>query len=244
MKLRQCDVQLFSPKLLSLLLLQCFVENVILKLFLHIVKVPNKDVLIFPKVFSCAGTKWFFSLNYVPLLQCVTLHLIRLQNGFEVVSHSVTDKTLLISRPSSWYSDPYHQAGDYNYSLLQSALSGRRCEPELHCLYFLVGTALICVFPSSCWYCSVDVSASCRAVVTGDNVGNVVLLSTSGEEVCMAPCSISSTGIFMAHVVSSSTGTLQREASDLQLRRWVHSLSGWWEILHFCHPVDILHCWV
>ncbi|OWK62652.1 DNA damage-binding protein 2 [Lonchura striata] len=34
-----------------------------------------------------------------------------------------------------------------------------------------------------CWYCSVDVSASCRAVVTGDNVGNVVLLSTSGEEV-------------------------------------------------------------
>lgn len=75
MKLRQFDVQLFSPKLLSLLLLQCFVENVILKLFLHICQSP-KDVLIFPKVFSCAGTKWFFSLNYVPLLQCVTLHLI------------------------------------------------------------------------------------------------------------------------------------------------------------------------
>ncbi|KFO91544.1 DNA damage-binding protein 2, partial [Buceros rhinoceros silvestris] len=34
-----------------------------------------------------------------------------------------------------------------------------------------------------CWYCSVDVCASCRAVVTGDNVGNVVLLSTSGEEI-------------------------------------------------------------
>ncbi|KAM8807174.1 DNA damage-binding protein 2 [Eudromia elegans] len=34
-----------------------------------------------------------------------------------------------------------------------------------------------------CWYCSVDVSASCRAVVTGDNVGKVVLLSTSGEEI-------------------------------------------------------------
>ncbi|NXH43476.1 DDB2 protein, partial [Dicaeum eximium] len=34
-----------------------------------------------------------------------------------------------------------------------------------------------------CWYCSVDVSASCQAVVTGDNVGNVVLLSTSGEEI-------------------------------------------------------------
>lgn len=34
-----------------------------------------------------------------------------------------------------------------------------------------------------CWYCSVDVSASCRAVVTGDNLGNVVLLSTSGEEI-------------------------------------------------------------
>ncbi|KAM7041625.1 DNA damage-binding protein 2 isoform 2-T2 [Acridotheres tristis] len=35
----------------------------------------------------------------------------------------------------------------------------------------------------NCWYCSVDVSASCRVVVTGDNVGNVVLLSTSGEEI-------------------------------------------------------------
>ncbi|XP_064922034.1 DNA damage-binding protein 2 isoform X2 [Columba livia] len=34
-----------------------------------------------------------------------------------------------------------------------------------------------------CWYCSVDVSASCRAVVTGDNLGNVVLLSTSGEKI-------------------------------------------------------------
>ncbi|EMP40989.1 DNA damage-binding protein 2 [Chelonia mydas] len=33
------------------------------------------------------------------------------------------------------------------------------------------------------WYCSVDVSASCRTVVTGDNVGNVVLLSTGGEEI-------------------------------------------------------------
>ncbi|KFW05000.1 DNA damage-binding protein 2, partial [Eurypyga helias] len=34
-----------------------------------------------------------------------------------------------------------------------------------------------------CWYCSVDVSASSRAVVTGDNMGNVVLLSTSGKEI-------------------------------------------------------------
>uniref|UniRef100_A0A8D0GHJ8 DNA damage-binding protein 2 n=1 Tax=Sphenodon punctatus TaxID=8508 RepID=A0A8D0GHJ8_SPHPU len=33
------------------------------------------------------------------------------------------------------------------------------------------------------WYCSVDVSASCRTVVTGDNVGNVVLLSTNGEKI-------------------------------------------------------------
>ncbi|NWI69708.1 DDB2 protein, partial [Todus mexicanus] len=39
------------------------------------------------------------------------------------------------------------------------------------------------VISHCCWYCSVDVSSSCRAVVTGDNVGNVVLLSTSGEEV-------------------------------------------------------------
>ncbi|XP_033004428.1 DNA damage-binding protein 2 isoform X2 [Lacerta agilis] len=33
------------------------------------------------------------------------------------------------------------------------------------------------------WYCSVDVSATCRTVATGDNVGNVVLLSTEGEKV-------------------------------------------------------------
>ncbi|XP_061466925.1 DNA damage-binding protein 2 isoform X2 [Rhineura floridana] len=33
------------------------------------------------------------------------------------------------------------------------------------------------------WYCSVDVSATCRTVVTGDNVGNVVLLSTEGEKI-------------------------------------------------------------
>ncbi|XP_075783772.1 DNA damage-binding protein 2 isoform X2 [Pelodiscus sinensis] len=33
------------------------------------------------------------------------------------------------------------------------------------------------------WYCSVDVSGSCRSVVTGDNVGNVVLLSTGGEKI-------------------------------------------------------------
>uniref|UniRef100_A0A8B9RSL7 DNA damage-binding protein 2 n=1 Tax=Accipiter nisus TaxID=211598 RepID=A0A8B9RSL7_9AVES len=44
-----------------------------------------------------------------------------------------------------------------------------------------LGLMLCCCF--FCWYCSVDVSASCRAVVTGDNVGNVVLLSTSGEEI-------------------------------------------------------------
>ncbi|XP_053112391.1 DNA damage-binding protein 2 isoform X2 [Hemicordylus capensis] len=33
------------------------------------------------------------------------------------------------------------------------------------------------------WYCSVDVSATCRTVVTSDNVGNVVLLSTEGEKI-------------------------------------------------------------
>uniref|UniRef100_A0A8D0BG08 DNA damage-binding protein 2 n=1 Tax=Salvator merianae TaxID=96440 RepID=A0A8D0BG08_SALMN len=33
------------------------------------------------------------------------------------------------------------------------------------------------------WYCSVDVSAVRRTVVTGDNVGNVVLLSTDGEKI-------------------------------------------------------------
>ncbi|XP_003214666.2 DNA damage-binding protein 2 isoform X2 [Anolis carolinensis] len=33
------------------------------------------------------------------------------------------------------------------------------------------------------WYCSVDVSATCRTVVTGDNVGNAILLSTDGEKI-------------------------------------------------------------
>ncbi|XP_048339791.1 DNA damage-binding protein 2 [Sphaerodactylus townsendi] len=33
------------------------------------------------------------------------------------------------------------------------------------------------------WYCSVDASAICRTVVTGDNVGNVILLSTEGEKI-------------------------------------------------------------
>ncbi|XP_066491853.1 DNA damage-binding protein 2 [Tiliqua scincoides] len=33
------------------------------------------------------------------------------------------------------------------------------------------------------WYCSVDVSATCRTVVTGDNVGNVVLLGIQGEKI-------------------------------------------------------------
>ncbi|XP_007431630.1 DNA damage-binding protein 2 [Python bivittatus] len=33
------------------------------------------------------------------------------------------------------------------------------------------------------WYCSVDVSATRRTVVTGDNVGNVILFSTEGEQI-------------------------------------------------------------
>ncbi|XP_072278091.1 DNA damage-binding protein 2 [Pyxicephalus adspersus] len=33
------------------------------------------------------------------------------------------------------------------------------------------------------WYCSLDVSASRQCVVTGDNVGNVVLLETCGKEI-------------------------------------------------------------
>ncbi|NWR67938.1 DDB2 protein, partial [Bucorvus abyssinicus] len=49
----------------------------------------------------------------------------------------------------------------------------------------VISCALVCghEYHVCCWYCSVDVCASCRAVVTGDNVGNVVLLSTSGEEI-------------------------------------------------------------
>lgn len=98
MKLRQLDVQLFSPKLLSLLLLQCFVENVVLK-FLHICRRPE-DVLIFPKVFSCAGTKWFFSLNYVPPNKHLkmTLKLFHIQSPTE----SIADKLsfFLMLRPT------------------------------------------------------------------------------------------------------------------------------------------------
>uniref|UniRef100_A0A670Z050 DNA damage-binding protein 2 n=1 Tax=Pseudonaja textilis TaxID=8673 RepID=A0A670Z050_PSETE len=40
-----------------------------------------------------------------------------------------------------------------------------------------------CDFCFSFWYCSVDVSATRRTVVTGDNVGNVILLSTEGEQI-------------------------------------------------------------
>ena len=40
------------------------------------------------------------------------------------------------------------------------------------------------VFPSSFWFCSLDVSAERRVVVTGDNVGHVVLLNLDGREVC------------------------------------------------------------
>lgn len=39
------------------------------------------------------------------------------------------------------------------------------------------------VFPSSFWFCSLDVSAKSRMVVTGDNVGHVILLNMDGKEV-------------------------------------------------------------
>lgn len=37
--------------------------------------------------------------------------------------------------------------------------------------------------PPSFWFCSLDVSAKSRVVVTGDNVGNVILLNMDGKEV-------------------------------------------------------------
>lgn len=37
--------------------------------------------------------------------------------------------------------------------------------------------------PSRVWFCSLDVSAKSRVVVTGDNMGHVILLSTDGKEV-------------------------------------------------------------
>ncbi len=39
-----------------------------------------------------------------------------------------------------------------------------------------------CIF-SSFWYCSVDVSTFGHQVVTGDNIGNVVMLDMKGDKV-------------------------------------------------------------
>lgn len=91
----------------SLLLLQCLVENVILKLLLYICQC-HKDVLIFPKVCPCAGTKWLFSLYYVPLPQYVMLHLMSTSQMTRKLFHiqspteSIADKLshFLILRPT------------------------------------------------------------------------------------------------------------------------------------------------
>lgn len=37
--------------------------------------------------------------------------------------------------------------------------------------------------PSRVWFCSLDVSAKSRVVVTGDNMGHVILTNTDGKEV-------------------------------------------------------------
>nr|KAF6464767.1 damage specific DNA binding protein 2 [Rousettus aegyptiacus] len=37
------------------------------------------------------------------------------------------------------------------------------------------------------WFCSLDVSATSRVVVTGDNVGNVILLNMDGKELISVP---------------------------------------------------------
>lgn len=107
----------------SLLLLQCLVENVILKLLLYICQC-HKGVLIFPKVCPCAGTKWLFSLYYVPLPQCVMLHLMSTSQMTRKLFHiqSPTESIADISRPPSWYSGPHHQEGDCSYNPLQSPL--------------------------------------------------------------------------------------------------------------------------
>ena len=156
-----------------------------------------------PKVCLCAGTKWLFSLHYVPQSQCVTRHLMgtsqvtrklfHIQSPTESITDQLSPFLILGPTPSGRRVQlqsvalPRVRVGMWTRALLPSLACGRR--------------RWCCLFPSSCWYCSVDVSASCRAVVTGDNVGNVVLLSTAGDEVCMALCRIFSTGIFMSHVL-------------------------------------------
>lgn len=159
---------------------------------------------------KCAGSKGLLSLC-VPLSQHVTLCLVSTSQITWKSFHIQSPKqALLINQPPSWCSGPPHQIRQEMAITMCCGLlcqKGTRCEPELSCLQLPVGGSTdFCLFPCSCWYCSVDVSASCRAVVTGDNLGNVVLLSTSGEEVCMAPYSTSFTGICMAHRLPCTTG--------------------------------------
>lgn len=41
----------------------------------------------------------------------------------------------------------------------------------------------LCSLPPSLWYCCVDVSVSRQMLVTGDNVGNLILLGLDGKKV-------------------------------------------------------------
>lgn len=113
-------------------------ENVILKLFLYICQC-HKDVLIFPKVCACAGTKWLFSLYYVPLSQCVTLHLMSTLQMTRKLFHIQSPTESIADKPSPFLIlRPIHQAGDCSYNLLQSSLSGARREPERRCSHLPV----------------------------------------------------------------------------------------------------------
>ncbi|KAG8126013.1 hypothetical protein E2320_021172 [Naja naja] len=81
----------------------------------------------------------------------------------------------------------------WNYEVLNKTcfikgIDGKlACNMDYHLTYFSTHSEKQgknnCDFCFSFWYCSVDVSATRRTVVTGDNVGNVILLSTEGEEI-------------------------------------------------------------
>lgn len=51
---------------------------------------------------------------------------------------------------------------------------------EFNLLYVVIVT---CAFLYSHWYCCVDVSVSRQMLVTGDNVGQLLLLSMDGQKV-------------------------------------------------------------
>lgn len=129
MKLRRFRGATFQSKafVFSLLLLHCVVENLILKLFLYVWQCCM-GVLIFPKVYPCAGSKGLFSLCYVLLSPCVPLYLMSASQITWKLFHIQSPKASTADKPAPFLmfrATPSDQAGDGNYNLLQSPLSGR-----------------------------------------------------------------------------------------------------------------------